>query len=96
MTIFVLKTQFFPESGSGKHFHGSGMRSIDSLHKVIPRWIIFRKNAIFATFRFNTQAFSVSGKRFFASKMLNSDSPHVFTSRGVISRKNFHVVPPIV
>jgi hypothetical protein len=36
------------------------------------------KNRIFATFRFNTQAFPESGKCFFASKMSNSDSPQKF------------------
>ena len=40
-----------------------------------------RKNAIFATFRFNIQAFPESGKRFFASKISNSDSPYIFTPR---------------
>jgi hypothetical protein len=29
MTIFASKTQFFSESGSVKHFHGSEMRAID-------------------------------------------------------------------
>jgi hypothetical protein len=47
----------------------------------------FRKNAIFATFRFNIQAFTESGKHFFALKMSNSDSPHVFISRGHFQKK---------
>jgi hypothetical protein len=39
-----------------------------------------RKNAIFATFRFNTQVFPESGKCFIVSKMSNSDSSHDFIS----------------
>jgi hypothetical protein len=54
------------------------------------------KNAIFATFRFNTQAFPKSGKRVFASKMSNSNFPYVFTPRGVICRKIFHVDGPLI
>jgi hypothetical protein len=42
MRNFASKTQFFPESGSGKHFQGSGMRAIDSPHKITPRGVIFR------------------------------------------------------
>jgi hypothetical protein len=34
------KTQFFPESR--KHFLGSGIRVIDSPHKITPRVVIFR------------------------------------------------------
>ena len=34
----------FPESGSRKHFHASGMHAIDSPHKITPIGIIFRKN----------------------------------------------------
>jgi hypothetical protein len=41
-TNFASKTQFFPESGSGKHFQGSGMHAIDSPHKITPRGVIFR------------------------------------------------------
>src|SRR3954454_4810275 len=33
----------FPESGSRKHFHTSGMRAIDFSHKVTPRKVIFAK-----------------------------------------------------
>ena len=33
----------FPESGSGKRFHASGMRAIDFSHKIIPRKVIFAK-----------------------------------------------------
>src|SRR3569833_2186520 len=32
-----FKTQFFPKSGSEKHFQDSGMRAIDSPHKITPR-----------------------------------------------------------
>ena len=34
--IFASKTQFFLESGSGKRFHASGMRAIDSSHGKTP------------------------------------------------------------
>jgi hypothetical protein len=34
----------FPESGSRKHFHNSGMSAIDSPHKIRGSKIIFRKN----------------------------------------------------
>jgi hypothetical protein len=43
MAIFASKTQFFTESGSGKHFQGSGMRAIDSPHKITPYGIIFER-----------------------------------------------------
>jgi len=33
----------FPESGSGKRFQGSGMRAIDSSHKIRGSRVIFRK-----------------------------------------------------
>jgi hypothetical protein len=33
---------------------------------------------VFATFRFDTQAFPESGKRFFSSKMSNSDSVPIY------------------
>jgi hypothetical protein len=44
MTIFASKTQFFPESGSGKHFHASAMCAIDFSHDFTPRNDLFRKN----------------------------------------------------
>ena len=34
----------FPESGSRKRFHASGMRGIDFSHKITPRNVIFLKN----------------------------------------------------
>ena len=36
MSICASKTQFFPESELGKHFQGSGMRTIDSPYKITP------------------------------------------------------------
>jgi hypothetical protein len=33
----------FPESGSRKRFHASGMRGIDFSHKITPRKVIFAK-----------------------------------------------------
>src|ERR1700733_11390193 len=33
----------FPESGSRKHLHASGMRGIDFSHKITPRKVIFAK-----------------------------------------------------
>jgi hypothetical protein len=47
-----------------------------------------RKNAIFATFRFNTQAFPESGKVFYLRKYQIRIPRHVFIPREVISRKN--------
>src|SRR4051794_30074487 len=53
-------------------------------------WGYYTINAIFATFRFNIQAFPGRGKRFFALKMSNSDSPYVFTPReGHFQKKIF-------
>jgi hypothetical protein len=43
MTIFASKTQFFPESGSRKHFQDSGMRTIDSPHKITSYGVVFEK-----------------------------------------------------
>jgi hypothetical protein len=37
MTIFALKPNFPPESGSKKPFYALGMRAIDYPHKIIPR-----------------------------------------------------------
>ena len=34
---------YFPESGSGKRFQASGMRTIDSSHKISPHRVIFEK-----------------------------------------------------
>ena len=34
----------FPESGSRKRFHASGMRGIDFSHKITPRNVFFTKN----------------------------------------------------
>ena len=36
-------TDSFPESGSKKHFQGSGMRAIDSPHKITPRGLLVKK-----------------------------------------------------
>src|SRR3569833_4236469 len=36
----------FPESGSGKHFHASGMRGIDFPYKITPRGSFFRKKIL--------------------------------------------------
>ena len=33
----------FPESGSRKRFHASGMRGIDFSHKITPRNVFFTK-----------------------------------------------------
>src|SRR6185312_11866226 len=33
----------FPESGSRKHFHPSGMRGIDFSHKITPRNMFFQQ-----------------------------------------------------
>jgi hypothetical protein len=43
MTIFASKTQFFPESESGKHFYASAMRAIDFSHDLTPKNDLFRK-----------------------------------------------------
>jgi hypothetical protein len=34
---------YFPESGSRKHFHASGMRAIDFSHKITPIRVISEK-----------------------------------------------------
>src|SRR6185437_2600282 len=34
---------YFPESGSRKRFHASGMRAIDSPHEITPRNMILRE-----------------------------------------------------
>ena len=36
-------TDSFSESGSRKHFQGSGMRAIDSPHKITPRGLLVKK-----------------------------------------------------
>jgi hypothetical protein len=41
--MFALKTQFFPETGPWKHFQDSGMRAIDSPHRITSIGAIFRK-----------------------------------------------------
>src|SRR3569623_1531827 len=46
-----------------------------------------RKNAIFATFRFNPQAFLESRKHFFIRKCQIRIPRMFFTPRGIISRK---------
>jgi hypothetical protein len=53
-TIVASKTQFFPESGSGKHFQDEGMHAIDSPHKITPIYHLrinfpVPKNALCAT-----------------------------------------------
>ena len=40
---FLFKSHFPPKSGSGKRFQSSGMRAIDSPHKITPIEVIFRK-----------------------------------------------------
>ena len=37
LRIDFQKPNFFSESGPGKHFQGSGIRAIDSPHKITPR-----------------------------------------------------------
>jgi hypothetical protein len=72
---FLFKTPIFPESGSGKHFQASGMRAIDSPHKITPRESIFREKSKFFDFAsINTPFFleSGSGKRFHASRCAQS------------------------
>jgi hypothetical protein len=44
MTIFASKTQFFPESGPGKHFHASAMHAINFSNDFTPKNDLFRKN----------------------------------------------------
>ena len=40
----LKNTDSFPESGSRKHFQDSGMRAIDSPHKITPRGLLVKKN----------------------------------------------------
>ena len=40
----------FPESGSRKRFHASGMRGIDFSHKITPRNVFFTKIHFFKKF----------------------------------------------
>ena len=42
LRIDFQKSNFFSESGPGKHFQGSGIRAIDSPHKITLRKINFR------------------------------------------------------
>jgi hypothetical protein len=35
---------YFPELGSRKHFQASGMRTIDTSHKISPNRVTFEKN----------------------------------------------------
>ena len=83
---------YFPESGSRKHFHVSGMRAIDSPHEITPRNMILREKFLskFFDFRFNTHIYfpeSGSEKRFQASGMrIYKISPN-----RVIFEKNFQV-----
>jgi hypothetical protein len=45
LTFFAFsKTQFFPESGSRKHFRASAMRAIDVSHDFTPKNDLFKKN----------------------------------------------------
>jgi hypothetical protein len=44
----------FPESGSRKRFHASGMRAIDFLHKITLIWVIFSKQIFWSQKIFRT------------------------------------------
>ena len=41
--LSLQELNFFPESGSGKHFQSSRTRAIDSAHRISSNRIIFRK-----------------------------------------------------
>ena len=64
-------TNFFPESGSRKHFQDSGMRAIDFPHEITPRNMILRQKfqnvSIFASIH--------------TSISLNQDQESIFTLR---------------
>ena len=41
--FFIFASVHYPESGSRKHFHASGVCTIDYPHQIIHIWVIFRK-----------------------------------------------------
>jgi hypothetical protein len=78
-------THPFLESGSGKHYHGSGIRAIDSPPRKTPGWSVFRRKFEFFHFRFNIPTPS-----------LNQGQGSIFKGNRFLLYKNLRTVPVCV
>ena len=85
-----IKNTHFPESGSRKHFHASGMRAINFSPRNYPKKSVFRrKSEKFSRWNAVLPWFSGSSLIFHASKMRAIDfSPRNYPKKSIFKRKS--------